>query len=149
MLRPFFFIAVGGGVKSFVFCGRGKRLSWQARKVDFLILLCYILSVKNQECPLWGLWWGVNVEHLVPAGDGSTSSAQRQPSHSRVEYTCRKDRDDKWIGKCCQVSHAVRRGWTCTFFPWQAALKAAHAASQICMGQLYQPTLPKFWLYYL
>lgn len=41
--------------------------------------------------------------------------------------------------KCCQFSHAMSRGWTFTAFPWQVALKAAHAASQIVLGSCISP----------
>lgn len=69
------------------------------------------------------------------------AQVQRGGAHlaGDVEYTFVKDRVEKqiWIFfqlKCCQLSHAMSRGWTLAAFPWQAALKAAHAASQIVLG---------------
>lgn len=82
---------------------------------------------------------GANVGHLVSTGDGSTSSVQRGPSgrqcgiHLQEGQRWEVNRDFFQL-KCCRLSHAVSRGWTFAFFPWQAALKAAHAASQIVLG---------------
>lgn len=124
--------------------GRGYA-DKQDGKVDFSTQPCWGLSVKTQECPLHSLWWGVNVRHLVLTGDGSTSSAQRGPSGrwGRIHLQGGQeweDNGDFFQLTCCRLSHAISRGWTIAFFPWQAALKAAHAASQIVLG--YCTSLP-------
>lgn len=144
MLKPSFFIAVGGGVKNCVLCGREKRLRWQTSWKGGL----FNSTLWKIQCKKTGgsSPWLVMERRMWDnsAGDGSTSSMWRGPSgrwygiHFQEGHGWEVNRDSFQL-KCCQLSHATSRGWTFASFPWQAALKAEHPASQIVLGSCTSP----------